>query len=495
MFSRDLLTRRWIWLLAAIFGLRLILMGTMPMADTSEPRYAEIARLMASTGDWITPWFEPGVPFWGKPPLAFWASALSFRWFGNTDLAARLPAWLATLAVVALLYSYARERFDTERAKLATLIYSTSLLPFALAGAVLTDAYLTLAITLGLVAVAKQLPARRLGWGYAFFISLALGMLSKGPLALVLMLAVLMPWLLWQRQAAWQSIKRLPWAGGMLLFLALSLPWYILAEIKTPGFLQYFIVGEHFYRFVDPGWQGDLYGSAHQRVYGAIWFDWLLATLPWGPYAVWCMLRGIRHTARPWRALAQMSPDSSLLLWWALATPAFFTLSGNILWTYVLPSLPAFALLLAGHLQTASHQAPVRVRWPALLAPVPAVAIVLGAAVFIEPDLLKTERDLIAVQQAHATAGQPLYYLDGMPFSARYYSRNQAQALNDGISENLLATHPAGVFLAVRNDAIPASGLPANAAKVYKNRRYTLFYTQGRTAYTAPTTRFEAQPS
>ncbi|MEM5775310.1 MAG: MFS transporter, partial [Anaerolineaceae bacterium] len=88
--------------LGGILALRLLAMAMMPFADTSEPRYAEIARLMATTGDWITPWFEPGEPFWGKPPLAFWAQALSIRLFGLSELAVRLPSWLAMLGVLAL---------------------------------------------------------------------------------------------------------------------------------------------------------------------------------------------------------------------------------------------------------------------------------------------------------------------------------------------------------------------------------------------------------
>ena len=80
-------------------------MAVMPLADTSEPRYAEIARLMAVTGDWVTPWFEPGVPFWGKPPLAFWAPALSIKLLGLSEFSLRLPAFAAMLGVLALVHA------------------------------------------------------------------------------------------------------------------------------------------------------------------------------------------------------------------------------------------------------------------------------------------------------------------------------------------------------------------------------------------------------
>ncbi|MGO3741333.1 ArnT family glycosyltransferase [Kerstersia sp.] len=467
---------RWLWLLAALFGLRLALMAILPMADTSEPRYAEIARLMATSGDWITPWFEPGVPFWGKPPFAFWASAASFRLFGYSDFAARVPAWLATLATAALIYAYAKERLGQTAARYATLIYSSCLLTFVLAGAVLTDAYLTLAITLCLVAFSKQQTGLRPAWGYAFFAGLAMGMLAKGPLAIVLVLAVILPWLLWHRKLAGASLRRLPWMGGTLLFLALSAPWYVLAELKTPGFLQYFIVGEHFYRFVDPGWQGDLYGSAHQRIYGSIWLDWLLATLPWGPYALWLLGRRAWQHRNTWPNLHALPPDISLLLLWALATPLFFTLSGNILWTYVQPALPAFAILLACALAQRAPVSTARWRWEALAAPVPLAGVLFCLAVLARPDLLKNEQSLIAAQQVHALNGQPLYYQDKLPFSARYYSKDTAKLHRGPVTPEFLAQYPAGVFLAIENNRLSQAGLPPDSPVLFKNRRYSLVY-------------------
>src|SRR3546814_19722372 len=91
-------------------------------------------------------------------------------------------------------------------------------------------------------------------------------------------------------------VASLPWLKGLLLTAALSLPWYILAEIKTPGFLDYFIVGEHFRRFLDPGWTGDLYGTAHKQAYGTIWYYWLQASFPWGVLTLIAALGALRRT-------------------------------------------------------------------------------------------------------------------------------------------------------------------------------------------------------
>jgi len=101
-----------LWALAAALLLPLISMAIVPCYDTSEPRYAEITRIMAETGDWVTPWFDPGVPFWGKPPLSFWAQALSIKTFGLTEFAVRFPSWLCLLSSTWILFSGLR---NTER--------------------------------------------------------------------------------------------------------------------------------------------------------------------------------------------------------------------------------------------------------------------------------------------------------------------------------------------------------------------------------------------
>lgn len=139
-------------LLAAALAIRLGLSALLPLADTTEPRYAEIARIMAETGDWITPWFDHGVPFWGKPPLSFWAQALSFKLFGVSEFAGRLPSWLANVLTVALVFAmrfHLHANTDRQQATVsglwAALIYATTALGFLSGGTIMTDSYLALA--------------------------------------------------------------------------------------------------------------------------------------------------------------------------------------------------------------------------------------------------------------------------------------------------------------------------------------------------------------
>jgi 4-amino-4-deoxy-L-arabinose transferase-like glycosyltransferase len=242
-----------IWLFGTLLLVRIIAMIVVPLADTTEPRYAEIARLMLTTNDWITPWFEPNVPFWGKPPLSFWAQAIAFKLFGINEFAGRLPALLAFLATAWMLWRLALSVINTQVALASLVVYSGMLLTFLAAGTVMTDPFLVLGTTWSMVAFYLAPKEKYWYWRYGLFIGLGIGLLAKGPLALVISGAPIGIWVLLQGKLMFY-LRSIPWVRGILLTLAIALPWYILAELKTPGFINYFIVGEHFMRFVDPLW-------------------------------------------------------------------------------------------------------------------------------------------------------------------------------------------------------------------------------------------------
>ncbi|MFY4009336.1 ArnT family glycosyltransferase [Achromobacter denitrificans] len=476
---------KWFFLgLAAIAIARLFSMAAMPLIDTSEPRYAEIARLMVETGDWITPWFEPGVPFWGKPPLSFWSQAMGIRLLGKSEFAVRFPSFLAMVALVAMLYRATAILVDRQAARWTTLILSSMLLPLAAAGAVLTDSFFALGITYSMLAFLVAPTALTPLWRYGFFVGMAIGLLSKGPLAFVLVGIVLVPWLALCRDRM-AHLTALPWFKGTLVMLALTVPWYIGAEIKTPGFLQYFLVGEHFLRFVDAGWQGDLYGTAHERPLGSIWGEWLLASFPWGWGGILLGVWIVANASRRARALQVCrSPVFGYLALWAVAAPVFFTFSGNILWTYVLPSLPAFALLLAMLAKglIPAGVAPRLVRFLAVTgALVPIAAIWLGLVSLMAPTKLKTEKQLVAVAKSQMSEGQKLYFVHSRPFSARFYSDGTAELIVPGELEKLSLAKGAYAFVAIpkgKESSIEGS-VRERLVSIYKSRRYTLYRING----------------
>lgn len=425
--------RRWMLALLALLMLaRLAAMAGLPLMDTTEARYGEVGRKMSELGDWVTPWHDAGVPFWGKPPLSFWLTAASMRLLGVNEFAARLPHLLCALLIAALVWQFARRRSGAREALLATSVLMGSTLFFVSAGAVMTDAALVLCTTLAMFAFWFALHGRKASerrWmGWLFFVAQGLGLLAKGPVALVLSGLPILFWIGIDKR--WrQAWRGLPWLRGSLLALAIAAPWYVLAELRTPGLLNYFLVGEHWQRFVTPGWRGDLYGHAHEFARGTIWWFAWGALLPWSllvPLAAWCWRR---EAAKP-------DPEPALrlfLLLWLLLPLAFFTAARNIIWTYALPSLPAAAMLMARWMARRSAWAE---HWVAagLIVSLGGAAVGFGRLGEAQRQDERSARGLVGAYQTRAQDGQPLMYVKRRPFSAAFYSRGRALQLK-GLGE------------------------------------------------------------
>jgi len=339
---------RWaVWLLAAVGCVRASSLAFYPLTDLTEWRYANIARVMLESGDWVTPQTAPGAPFWAKPPLFAWASAVSMALTGINELGARLPSLAFAVMTFIVVYLWAlgaatRSGVDRPRdaAVAAALVASTCLGFFVASGAVMTDPSLVLATTWALASfwMVTIGHSPRWYWRFGFFAALGLGMLAKGPVAAVLVVVPIIAWCLVHRR--WADLRRLRWLRGTALAVALSAPWYVAAEIKTPGFLKYFILGENLQRFLVPGWKGDLYAFTHTSPHGIVWLYFAASTLPWILVAAPAV--GIALLRR------RVPRDASLSFLWlaALAPLAFFSFSSHVIWTYALPSIPPFSVLL-----------------------------------------------------------------------------------------------------------------------------------------------------
>ncbi len=193
-----------LWALAILVLMRIATLGVYPLMDTTEARYGEIARKMVELGDGITPWFDYGVPFWGKPPLSFWLTAASFKLFGINEFAARLPHLLGALLVVWLIWDW-QARSSRREAMLAIVLLASSALFFVAAGAVMTDMTLTVGTTLAMRGFWLGLHGtdtgrRRERW--LLFLGLAVGLLAKGPIVLVLTGLPIALWMLIQGNPA-----------------------------------------------------------------------------------------------------------------------------------------------------------------------------------------------------------------------------------------------------------------------------------------------------
>ncbi|MCL9782733.1 glycosyltransferase family 39 protein [Vibrio sp. S4M6] len=423
-------SRAYFWfILCATFFIRLVSLGTYPLMDTTESRYGEMARIMVQTHNWLTPMFDYHVPFWGKPPLFAWMSAVGIKVFGLSEFAVRFPHWLAGVAVLALMAYFARR--VRVNALITAMILSTSAMFVVSAGVVETDMALTLGMTLSMVGFYLCWQDESKVWGYLGFVGLAIGLLAKGPLIIVLVGLAVMPWLILQygfKESFKQLWKRFPIVGGTVVMLIIAAPWYVMAEKATPGFLHYFLVGEYIDRFLDSGWKGDLYGTAHQQARGTIWVFWLLSALPWSivlMIALWTKRKVIRPVNE------KMDPLISFLLLWLISPMILFTFAGNILPAYVLPGIPALGILLAALLSDKQLES----NWFKTTSLIMPVALIL-AGVYIHFNVAGVKSDKIIF--AHANKSLPTYYVGERTFSGEYYSDGKAKLLkNDTVLDKL----------------------------------------------------------
>ena len=357
--------------LCAALVVRLAAMAVFPVFEPSEARYAAISANMARTGDFIVPCFTcNGIyqPFAGKPPLVFQASGLACRWLGVNEFAVRLFPFLSFLALIFLTYAAVRSKRSHEAGMLAAGICATSCAAYATAGFAMTDIPLACSASGALLLYWARPDAGRLEiWrSLAIAALLAVGMLIKGPVALALFA---LPAIVdaaanrrWRVFADWRAI-----ALALPLFIAICAPWFVLMEIREPGFLKYFFVNENILRFLVHDY-GDKYGAGREAFRGVAVVWALVVTLPWSLF----LLRKTRYSLRG---------DFPLL---AVCTITFFwCLTSRVPLAYLLPVVPLFASHLAMR-DEISHQL-----WRALpfaAAGVACITIaVLSIALFASP--------------------------------------------------------------------------------------------------------------
>ena len=338
----------------------------LPFVDPDEGRYAEVAREMLDSANWIVPRLY-GVTYLEKPPLLYWLAAGAFHLFGLSELAARIvPALSAAIGAVATGYA-AAAIFGTEVGILALTILSTSLLYFTLAHTLVTDVPFTSALTIALFAY-LLVEARKIGraLGYAvFWLGLALATLAKGPAAILLAGVTIGTHAFWFRSTR-RPFDGVLWALCPVLLL-LVVPWFWLAQRAEPDFLSFYLIKEHIARIA---------GNEHPRpLYWYLPFL-LLGFLPWTPRTLVAFWR--RPDGWPSR------PDRPLLgflLIWVLAVFGLFESRRGKLITYILPCFPPLAVLSASMLRAETAPGSEPSGWLGALIETLVYAIVLVAAV------------------------------------------------------------------------------------------------------------------
>ena len=349
LFSR----RAFLFLLAALCILRFALNAVVPLMDPSEARYALICRIMAESGNYLEPkLIQEGVlmNFEGKPPLSFQTGAVACRIFGVNLFAVRLPSFLFAAGLLAILYGVVRRVKGESVAQLGVLLALSSPIFFLYAGMCMTDMALAFCVCSAVFAymLFDHETARRnkklasLG----FFASLGLGMLVKGPVALVLAgLPVFLFVLLGNR---WRDLANHAWLLGFAAFFLIAAPWYVLMQRANPDFLYYFFVNENFKRFLFKEY-GDQYGAGREFFRGMAFVWFLLSNLPAVLLLLFplCSKDGRRKFAGAWRKSA-LADDLPLLGF--LAITLFWCLTSRVLITYVLATVPLFSVWLADRL-------------------------------------------------------------------------------------------------------------------------------------------------
>jgi 4-amino-4-deoxy-L-arabinose transferase-like glycosyltransferase len=343
--------RPYLLILATVVLLRLVTLNVPDLFDTTEGRYATTSQLMLERNDWVTPWIIfKGVekPYLGKPPLHFWLINTSFELFGLNNFAARLPGVFSAAAIALTLYFLVTPLLGRRAALASVLIFSTSLLSFILSGVCLVDVTLTVGITLAVAGFALADRSRLAG--YLCFVGLALGVLVKGPVAVVFFGMAVGPWVAlrwWFTRTLPAPMKALPWVTGPLLFLAIAVPWYLFAESRNPGFLEYFIWTENIGRFTKADY-GDEYGNGHVQLRGAAWVMLFPSLVPWSLALLGTLWEQRRRLS--WSGLIDsVKRDEWLLLGitWAASCPVLLVFAKQYTATYNMSSIPGFAFLMA----------------------------------------------------------------------------------------------------------------------------------------------------
>lgn len=315
-------------------------LGLRHLIPSDEGRYAEMAREMFVTGDWITPRYN-GYKYFEKPPLQTWLNALTFAWFGIGEWQARLYTGLASFAGVLLVGFTGARLFNPLSGLLAAIVLACSpywnLMGHFNALDMGLAFWMALSLCSLLLAQRPGLPAGAVrGWMWACWAAMAFAVLSKGLVGLILPGAVLVLYTLIARD--WALWKRLYLVSGLVIFFAIVTPWFVLVQQRNPEFFNFFFIVQQFRRYLTP----------EQNRPGPLYYFvpvLLVGFLPWLSVA-W---QSIRHALRMPRQPNGFSPMLVLLIWSAFIF-LFFSTSHSKLISYVLPVAPALALIIGAYL-------------------------------------------------------------------------------------------------------------------------------------------------
>jgi 4-amino-4-deoxy-L-arabinose transferase-like glycosyltransferase len=320
------------------------LLGSRALNEPDEGRYAEIAREMIESGNWLVPnlWYLPHLD---KPPLTYWLVAASMKLFGQNEWAVRLPVALAGLSGVWATWLLACSIGGARAGRWSVLILQTSLLYFAMSRMLTTDIFLTQFVAWAIYFFWRSWlclknsspPGYFWGWHLAGWLAATLGFLTKGPLALAIPLVSMALLAVLRRKTfskRWILIAGL--MAGVLLLLILAAPWFLAVNRRIPNTLDYMLFHQA---------AGHMMGK---NIHGRGGFPFYFFVVVAAGLLPWTWLLGWLWRREHWCKMSETEKDGWLLLnVWAAFTFTLFSVMHSQLPAYILPIFPALAVMLA----------------------------------------------------------------------------------------------------------------------------------------------------
>jgi 4-amino-4-deoxy-L-arabinose transferase-like glycosyltransferase len=298
--------------------------------EPDEARYAEIAREMVAGGGYLVPHLNY-VVYVEKPPLLYWLTALSYHIFGVSEFAARFFPALFAVAGVAITAYFALRTFGRRHALLSGAILATTPLYAVMAQVLLTDMILAVLMTIANFALFMHWRQRSGGfgkWWWSAAVAMALGVLTKGPVAVALPVLAMLAFLAWQGELR-GAIRRFHAIWGAIVIAAIAAPWFIAMILKVPGYFDFYFVGEHLRRIFQASY-------SHGEPF------WFYAPALAGGMLPWTMLVPFLV----WRAMIP-NPARRFCVVCAIVIVGAFSCASAKLIPYILPAVPPLAILIA----------------------------------------------------------------------------------------------------------------------------------------------------
>jgi 4-amino-4-deoxy-L-arabinose transferase-like glycosyltransferase len=366
------------------------------LIGADEPRYAQVAREMLERHDWVTPVLG-GQPWLEKPPLYYWQAMLAYKIFGVSDWAARLPSALDATFLVLGIYLFLR-RFRRGLELDGALITASCAGIVGYARAASMDMALSAAFTIGMLGWWAWRETGKKIHLLLFYACIGLGMLAKGPVAPFLAFLVIAVYA--GAVGNFRLILRTLWLPAIFLLCALALPWYFAVQMRNPSFFQEFIVEHNLGRFSQ-----NLYHHTEP-----IWYYLpvtALALVPWTAFVIAAFPQSVgasRQQRKSSGAESDVEDQFGVFAGcWLIVPVVFFSISQSKLPGYILPALPAGALLLTDYLRQRLQRSATEsvASWlalaHALLAAAPIIPALLIANLIMQHRLPAGQRMLLAL--------------------------------------------------------------------------------------------------